>query len=108
MTTKAYAPRIIETGLTAVVKARVTKSLDGTGFTVWADVVTPVVDRPTTYGITVRSAALAGRIAACIDDQKAFGPAAELRADINGQTYISHSAKILGRTANADLRRLGY
>lgn len=33
---------------------------------------------------------------------------AEVRTDVNGNTYVNASSHVLGRMINADLRRLGF
>lgn len=50
---------------------------------------------------------LAERLVAAINDGAVHGTP-ELRTDVNGKTYVHASSKVLGRSANADLKRLGY
>lgn len=50
---------------------------------------------------------LAERLVAAINAGVVFGNP-ELRTDVNGRTYVSADVKVLGRTANADLKRLGF
>lgn len=69
---------------------------------VWAH-----VDRPNTGGIVVRGRALADRLARAIRDGVAITGDAVL-VDNAGQTYVDARHHVLGRTVNADLRRLGY
>jgi hypothetical protein len=69
------------------------------------------VDRPEGYGYAfaddARGRALAQRLKAAMLAQVVFTDAHVLR-DINGKTYIDAHSRVLGRKANADLRRLGF
>jgi sensor domain CHASE-containing protein len=69
--------------------------------------VWPGVDRPNVGGTCVRGRKLADRLAAAWRDGAAYS-AAEVRTDTSGQTYVHATSRILGRMANADLKRLGY
>jgi hypothetical protein len=50
---------------------------------------------------------LATRLAAAITAGVVF-TAPEIKRDVNGRTYVSASCQVLGRHANADLKRLGF
>lgn len=50
---------------------------------------------------------LASRLQAAILAGKAFGPAS-VKTDVNGQTYLSADALVMGRHMDADLHRLGF
>lgn len=67
------------------------------------------LDRPSTGGWVVKRThrALAERLVRAIEAGKVFKEPT-LRRDIYGKTYVSASARVLGRTMNADLRRLGF
>ena len=51
--------------------------------------------------------ALARRLARAIETGVAF-TAVEMKRDVNGKTYVSAAAQVLGRRMNADLKRLGF
>ena len=66
------------------------------------------VDRPRTMGWQVgEKPRLAARLAAAIRAGRAMAPGT-VRTDINGRTYVEAASYVLGRTLNADLRRLGF
>lgn len=65
------------------------------------------VDRPDTGGYGVRGRAIADRLAKAIRAGKAITGEAVL-VDVNGRTYVDARHHVLGRTLNADLRRLGF
>lgn len=65
------------------------------------------LDRPAGTGYAVRGRRLAERLAQAMRDGKVFRDA-EVKVDMNGKTYVSANSNVLGRTANADLRRMGY
>jgi hypothetical protein len=77
-----------------------------TVWTEWAAIDGTKIDRPRTSGISLTKS-LAARLKACIEAGKAYGPAVLMR-DVNGATFVSAGLKILGRHANADLKRLGF
>lgn len=65
------------------------------------------VDRPNTGGYIVKG----GRLAARLESAMLAGVVYEdptVKTDVNGKTYVAASSRILGRTVNADLRRLGF
>lgn len=67
------------------------------------------LDRPTSggFGLKPTHLALAKRLAKAIDAGVVYlNPT--VRTDVNGQTYVSSSCCVLGRTLNADLKRLGF
>lgn len=77
-------------------------------------VVGPVwkgVDRPYTGGIGLPNSpsgrALAQRLKKAIEAGAVFKPSG-VKTDINGKTYVEAHAGVIGRTLNADLRRLGF
>lgn len=67
----------------------------------------PGVDRPTTQGWVLGNAKTAQRLAAAINAGAVYSDP-EIRTDMDGKTYVSASYQILGRTASADLKRLGF
>lgn len=72
--------------------------------------VTPIwggVDRPNGFGWTVGNQRLADRLVLAIMAGAVFEDP-RVREDINGRTYVTGTAKVLGRYLNADLRKLGY
>lgn len=90
--------------------ARVTSDADGWSVTVdWASSDGTVIDRPNVggWGFGPKHQRLAERLAAAINAGVVFGTP-ELRTDINGKTFVNAPSKVLGRTANADLKRLGF
>ena len=59
------------------------------------------------YAFALNKTALAARLVRAINAGVVFvNP--ELKTDIYGQTYVSASSKVMGKYANADLKRLGY
>lgn len=81
---------------------------DGRGkYTVWPYVTNVNVDRPQGVGYGGLSLTLARRMAVAIKAGAVFYDHT-LRVDVNGNTYVNASTRVLGRTANADLKRLGY
>jgi hypothetical protein len=50
---------------------------------------------------------LAARLARAIDDGVVFHNIS-LAIDVNGKTYVNASSRVLGKYANADLKKLGY
>lgn len=74
--------------------------------TIW--VADPPLDRPMTYGISCgRKPKLADRLVRAIDAGVVFDRP-QVVVDVAGKTYVSASCKVLGRTLNADLKKLGY
>lgn len=59
------------------------------------------------FGLTAKHGKLALRLQAAILAGRVFG-AGIVRVDVNGKRYISADSKVLGRTMNADLKRLGF
>lgn len=75
-------------------------------------VVTPVwrnVQRQTPYSIALKPEdfKLAGRLKKAIEDGRVFTKV-QAKVDANGKTYPSFDCAVMGRTLNADLKRLGY
>ena len=67
------------------------------------------VDRPEAMGFQLKPThrQLAERLVRAIEDGVVFtNPTQEI--DVFGRTYIDSDCKVLGRTMNADLNRLGY
>jgi hypothetical protein len=94
--------------MTKILPARVDVEADdrvADGFT-----VTPVwagVDRPNAGSTLVQGRKLADRLAAAWRDGAAYSDA-KVCMDVNEQTYVHATSRILARMANADLKRLGY
>lgn len=65
------------------------------------------VDRPCTGGYLMPNRKIAERLVAAINAGAVYVDP-EIRTDINGRTYVSARARVLGRHANADLRALGF
>lgn len=65
------------------------------------------VDRPCVGGYILRNKRTAERLAAAINAGAVYTDA-EVRTDVNGATYVNASSRVLGRTAAADLARLGF
>ncbi len=70
------------------------------------------IDRPESHlvscgSVTIKNIELAKRLARAIDAQACWTNPA-LRTDVDGNSYIMHDIKVLGRHLNADLKKLGY
>lgn len=65
------------------------------------------VDRPCTYGISVRRGSLANRLVKAINAGVVMADA-HIATDVHGQTYVAATCRVLGRRLNADLKRMGY
>lgn len=69
------------------------------------------VDRPNTGGWiisdTPSNRKLANRLKAAIE-AGVVCTEPEIETDVNGKTYVNHGHEVIGRTMNADLKRLGY
>lgn len=65
------------------------------------------LDRPNCFSFVVRDQALAQRLARAVDAGAVFFAPTVCR-DVYGQTYVNATSRVLVRTANADLRRLGF
>src|SRR4051812_6638327 len=67
------------------------------------------VDRPDVggWGLKKSHRSLANRLAAALATERIHANA-EVKTDVNGQTYVSSHPPILGRKLNADLKRLGF
>ena len=59
------------------------------------------------WGLGPNHGMLAARLRRAILAGKVFGPG-EIRTDIHGKTYVCATSRVLGRTLNADLRRMGF
>lgn len=65
------------------------------------------VDRPNVGGYILSNRKTAERLATAINAGVVYmNP--EVRTDCNGATYVHATSRVLGRTASADLKRLGY
>lgn len=69
---------------------------------VWAD-----VDRPVTYSMAVKDMKMANRLKAAIEAGVVFRDC-QIKADVNGQTYVSNWCNVMGKYLNADLLKLGF
>lgn len=72
---------------------------------VWAADVP--LDRPCTGGWLIRDTRLVDRLRRAVEAGAAH-EAPAVRVDVDGRTYVAARSLILGRTANADLARLGF
>ena len=93
-------------------RATVERTLDHDGRSVIAvDVFAEGIDldRPRVYGWSfgAHSMPLARRLARAVEAGAVLALGGVAR-DVNGSTYLQSTARVLGRTMNADLRRLGY
>jgi hypothetical protein len=64
-------------------------------------------DRTDGSGWLVNTKALADRLARAVNAGVVFYEPG-LHTDVNGKTFVHAASRVLGRMANADLRRLGY
>jgi hypothetical protein len=65
------------------------------------------LDRADVLGWVVTNRSVADRLAAAVNAGAVFTDA-EVRTDVNGQTYLSATTRVHARRANADLRRIGF
>jgi len=65
------------------------------------------LDRPTTVGIVVEKKSLAERLKKAVD-AGAVHTNPQVVRDCDGKSYVQANCKVIGRTLNADLRRLGF
>ena len=65
------------------------------------------VDRPSTHGFVLRNKRTAQRLVNAINAQVVFDDPV-IKTDVNGRTYVAASSRVMGKYANADLKRLGY
>jgi len=67
------------------------------------------IDRPLTQGFILPAGkrSLAIRLASAIRAGVVF-TAPEIKRDVNGKTYVSAACSVIGRTMNADLKRMGF
>jgi hypothetical protein len=65
------------------------------------------VDRPCVGGYVLPNKNTADRLASAINAGAVY-TGAEIRTDVDGRTYVRASSRVLGRTASADLKRLGF
>lgn len=75
-----------------------------------AFIVGPVwegVDRPYTHGWAVAEKHVK-RLVAAIEGEAANVAEHKVLTDVNGHTYVSFDLPVMGRTMNANLKRLGY
>jgi hypothetical protein len=76
------------------------------GDTVSIETVSPVVDRPVTYSISV-APKLVRRMVKAIE-AGAITKNPVVKTDGNGKTYVKFEVTVRGRCANADLKSLGF
>lgn len=92
-----------------VVRVEIEHNFEGGGITVWP--VWSGVDRErgSGYGLnnTPAHRELALRLRTAMLAGAVYEPAI-IATDVNGKTFARASSKVLGRTMNADLARLGY
>ncbi len=69
--------------------------------------VWPGVDRPITHGFVVAKPALAQRLACAINAGVVYADPS-IATDVNGHTYVRAECRVMGKYANADLKRLGF
>lgn len=72
--------------------------------TEWAGVDRPIAH---TFSLTATKISLAGRLVAAIKAGVVFTNP-RVMVDVRGQTYVSHGITVIGRTMDADLKRLGF
>ena len=72
--------------------------------TEWAGVDRPVVH---IFSLPATKISLAGRLVAAIKAGAIFIDP-QVMVDVRGQTYVSHGITVIGRTMDADLKRLGF
>lgn len=65
------------------------------------------VDRPCTGGYILGNKKTAERLVTAIIAGAVYTDAS-IRTDVNGATYVQATSRVLGRTASADLKRLGF
>ena len=68
------------------------------------------IDRPVSDSICFKKShkSLAERFIRMVNANKHYMKPPKLMTDNSGETYVSAFHPVLGRTANADLKRLGY
>ena len=76
-------------------------------------IVTPVwngVDRPASmhYAMPIKHKKLAERLKKAIESGKCWYREPQILIDVHGLTYVNASLNLLMRTANADLKRMGF
>lgn len=75
------------------------------GITLWA--MWEGVDRKQGHGISVTKMAHASRLKRAIEAGAVFTEA-QIKTDMNGQTYIDAKCNVRGRSLNSDLKKLGF
>jgi len=65
------------------------------------------VDRPSTHGYLLTNKKVAERLVAAINAQAVYTDA-KIRTDNTGATYVAATSRVMGKRANADLKRLGF
>jgi hypothetical protein len=78
----------------------------GTEWVVYATWDAPV-DRQGTHGWVFYNPKIAERLVAAINAQAVFTDPV-IKTDTHGNTYVAATSRVLGKYANADLKRLGY
>mgnify|MGYP003983064137 CR=1 FL=1 len=87
--------------------AEIRESTHSDGLTVWVTYPNAGVDRPRTFGISVKRRSIAERLEKAINDGVAVTNQKIVKDEL-GQTYVEDENQVLGRRLNADLKRLGY
>ena len=77
------------------------------GFMVTAHFLASGADRTQGLAIVTPKVSVARRLAAAMQDGAVFY-GMELDTDVSGATFVSYRSNVRARTANADLKRLGY
>lgn len=65
------------------------------------------VDRPSTHAFVLRNEKTARRLVDAINAQVVYADPV-IKTDVDGRTYVQASSRIMGKYANAGLKRLGY
>jgi hypothetical protein len=73
---------------------------------VWAGVDRPIIGG-ISFGPGARGEKLARRYQAAVMAGQVFHGGV-VKADVNGATYVAATSRVMGKHANADLKRLGF
>ena len=82
------------------------EDIPGTSWVVYSHWNAPV-DRPQTHSFRLRNKKTAERLVNAINAQAVYADPV-IKTDIYGNTYVAATSRVLGKYANADLKRLGY
>jgi hypothetical protein len=88
-------------------EARITKDTDSIHVEVFAPGIGLDRDRVYGWGLKPTHGTLAERLVKAVEAGKVL-TATGVGTDIHNETYLQTSCRVLGRTLNADLRRLGF